>query len=342
MYEFYRRLARDVAIGIVVAVVGIVVIGARSSNGTKLKPLPTTSELAEARQRMYAATRATLSTELPLARVDVGPHDAAKSVEMASAVLQARAGLTLDPAALDRLKRLERSVASGKGRRLSTEELVDIFVSVGLERARNLSDAEIDHAAKAFRNVFDLGHLDDATLQDPQRMHELHLRALRESRLGKTAEARSDQSVQYLAFRYTGGGGLPEPEFIERAKDIRSLLRVRQQELAIAAMAREMVANDLQKRTAMLQTSMPEAWSTEFTPVQVLLLAYSAASDDAFLRTTSSLKQRASEVLGTTNPENVLPPFGPRGALFSSPVDLAFDPQTLNRLLDRIEERSAR
>jgi hypothetical protein len=83
-----------------------------------------------------------------------------------------------------------------------------------------------------------------------------------------------------------------------------------------------------------------------FTPLQAFLFAYSLVSDDrldygqANLRKSMESKQKYwAKELGRPFPSpDGRHAYGVNGYVFSSPLDLFFDEQNVNRLLDRIEK----
>jgi hypothetical protein len=83
-----------------------------------------------------------------------------------------------------------------------------------------------------------------------------------------------------------------------------------------------------------------------FTPLQAFLFAYSLVSDDrldygqANLRKSMEANQKYwAKKLGQPFPSaDGQRAYGVNGYLFSSPLDLFFDDQNVNRLLDRIEK----
>ena len=83
-----------------------------------------------------------------------------------------------------------------------------------------------------------------------------------------------------------------------------------------------------------------------FTPLQAFLFAYSLVSDDgldygqANLRKSMQAKQKYwAKELGQPFPSPAdFHAYGVNGYLFSSPLNLFFDEQNVNRLLDRIEK----
>jgi hypothetical protein len=93
----------------------------------------------------------------------------------------------------------------------------------------------------------------------------------------------------------------------------------------------------------------PNAGDGGITPLQATLIAYSLVSDDGLSDGDASLEKRMSKFQSAASRvlEQPYPgpaghrAFGVNGYLFSSPLDLMFDERVVNRLLDRIEERSA-
>jgi hypothetical protein len=85
-----------------------------------------------------------------------------------------------------------------------------------------------------------------------------------------------------------------------------------------------------------------------FTPLQAFLVAYSMVSDDPLtysqprLRRSMELEQKHwTEKLGQPYPSpEGHRAYGVNGYLFSSPLDLFFDGQAVNRLLDGFEKRA--
>jgi hypothetical protein len=121
-----------------------------------------------------------------------------------------------------------------------------------------------------------------------------------------------------------------------------------QESAIIAATVRRNVLNELGRRAADFADAMPDRWGDAvvdgLTPVQALLVVYSAASDDNLAFRTEELRAAATRRLDaeTLRKRGEPTAFGRNGMVFSSPLELAFDPATMSRLLGGLEERSAR
>jgi hypothetical protein len=154
--------------------------------------------------------------------------------------------------------------------------------------------------------------------------------------------------------------GIPPEKNIARLKVMRDQLNTPARDVW-ASMFRDKVLYNVRGKAQSLAEAVPEqfgnlwdavggressAADAGFTPLQAFLFAYSLVSDDRLdygqvnLRKSMEAKQkyRAKE-LGQPFPSpDGHHAYGVNGYLFSSPLNLFFDDQNVNRLVDRIEK----
>jgi hypothetical protein len=153
--------------------------------------------------------------------------------------------------------------------------------------------------------------------------------------------------------RASRGGVDPLPEdFAAQMKALRDSDPIIKNTL-IKAAATRMASTEVQGRVKVLRAAVPEefgaAATSGFTPLQAVLIAYSAASDDPMSYSAANLQKRMQfthDILEKHTGQHYPAPdghyaYGPNGYIYSSPLDLIFDDQTVNMLLNQIAERSA-
>lgn len=111
------------------------------------------------------------------------------------------------------------------------------------------------------------------------------------------------------------------------------------------------IGSEVTRRVTSLSDAIPENFGPAgLTPIQAVLITYSVASDDPLMDSAINLHKRMRAIqLGFTritgqayaSPDGHFA-YGPNGYVFSTPIDLVLDDQTVNLLLNHIEERSAR
>ena len=321
-----RRLGYTlVTLGLLCAAV-IVTSAWRSSRYVRA-PATTEEEKAEARRRYNARVRDGVGREVELPRGS-SPAQVRAAVDSVARFVERRSGVTLGEATKDRLAALEERVQSGNGRRLSLDAFSAALSATVLERFSSLSDQEI-------------AQMDET------------LRGFNAPGLPETFQSSFQLPGGYVSI------GIPPETTIGRLKAVRDQLNTPDHEV-FAGMFREKVLYHVEGKAQNLANAVPEQfgnlWNVAdgkrgaadagFTPLQALLFAYSLVSNDALDYSQANLsKSMRSKRDGWT--ERLGRPFpspeghrayGVNGYLFSSPLDLFFNEQTVNRLLDRIEK----
>jgi hypothetical protein len=114
-----------------------------------------------------------------------------------------------------------------------------------------------------------------------------------------------------------------------------------------------MVTRAVRDRVEALGAALPEQWGRArdegLTPLQGVLIAYSAVSDDPLWSARdglSSMRTQLEQTWKAATSEALSydgkTAFGAGGYLFSSPLSLAFNHETTARLLKLLDERSAK
>ena len=331
-----RRVAYDAAICAVTATVCMAILGWTTYRSRHIAP-----------DSMIDSMREGLGTEVRLAKASAPAAEVGQSVDSIRRFIHERSGVEIDPEIARRLTALEERTLRGEARRLTTDELAEAVSATLLDRIRTCTDAEIDHAAAAFGNILQPGPIDPTgDVEEATRV--------------ATALARRSRGVgaspveTRVMLRFHGAGQMSNDKFVAMVKHIRTQLAFEHVRLAALGHARAAVAHDLDRRIGLFEQALPADWGPArvegVTPVQALLLAYSAASDDSLVYPTPVLRRVSEETVErylrsapkTASFAASRTPYGVYGDMFSTPLDLVFDRATLGRLLDRIEERSSR
>lgn len=254
------------------------------------------------------------------------------AVNSVATFIERRSGVKLSGATKNRLSEIEELALSGAVRPLTSGELSDVITATVLERLSLLSEQDIAHVDDTLRG-FKAPNLPRGFNRD---------------------------------FKLPGGivfAGTPSEKTITRLKAVRDQLGTPAGDV-FQGMARGFVKDRVQGRARYLSKSVPEKfgnmWDTVndgegdaadggITPLQALLIAYSLASDDylsdgeiSLGRRMKSLQATATKISGEPYPAPVgHRAYGVNGYLFSSPLDVVFDEQIINRLLDGIAKKGA-
>ncbi|HZG51547.1 MAG TPA: hypothetical protein VEZ40_05360 [Pyrinomonadaceae bacterium] len=254
------------------------------------------------------------------------------AVNSVATFIERRSGVRLSGATKNRLSEIEELALSGTARPLTSDELSDLITATVLERLSVLSEQEI-------------AHVDDT------------LRGFKAPSLPRGFNRN---------FKLPGGivfAGTPSEKTITRLKAVRDQLGTPAGDV-FQGLARGFVKDRVQGRARYLSKSVPEKfgnmWDTVndregaaadggITPLQAVLIAYSLASDDylsddeiSLGRRMKSLQATATRISGEPYPDpSGHRAYGVNGYLFSSPLDVVFDEQIINRLFDGIEKKWA-
>lgn len=273
--------------------------------------------------------------EVALAARGSSQGEVRPAVNSVANFIERRSGVGLSGRTKVRLAEMEARVSSGAGRGLTLDELGDIITAAALERVSALSDREIDYVDETLRGFNAPGM--------PKRYNRdfslpggiVFVRTAREKTIARLQAVR-DQS---------GGGP---------AGDV------------FKGMVGTIVKDRVKGRARYLGESVPEKFGNMWdalkdeerdvtdgggvTPLQAVLITYSLASDDYLSDGDGALdermKARRRALTRAAGEEHPAPsghrPFGVNGYIFSSPLDLVLGEQTVNRLLDRLEDSSAK
>jgi hypothetical protein len=285
---------------------------------------------AENKQLLYSRIHKGVGTEVEFATANSSVGDIRASVNSVDNFMFKRSGSKLSGATKNRLTAMEARVLSGAARRLTISELAGIMAATALERASALTDQEIAHMDKSVRG-FDAPDL-------PESFRHGHERLI-STRAGSLQIMSSDK-------------------FVGQMKALRAQIATPVGEVFEGA-TRKAVYEEVSRRAALFSGAVPEklgglwdiAADTEgvgVTPLQAVMLAYSVASEDLLCDSEVDLGRYMKSLQAARSAAQQYPSpvghfaYGENGYVFSSPIDLVFDDQTVNRFLDRIEERSAR
>jgi hypothetical protein len=322
MKYFSLRRARLIALVCTLGCASLVVAGVWRSSAFK------ESDKTEARRQFHVRLRDGVGREVRLP----APGDSIGQVRAATAsvanFIARRSGVKLGGAMTERLAALEEKAAGGHLRRLTIGELSEVVNVTVLERLATLSDQDIARADDTLRG-FNAGDFPGNIDRD---------------------------------FKLPGGTvfiGTPPEKTIGRMKSVRDQLGTPAGEV-FAGMARRIVRERVQNLARHLSEALPEQFGNTWdvsndrenrsaaggiTPLQSVLIVYSLASDDYLSDGQDSLGARMrvhqrslTKLSGRPYPApDGHHAYGANGYIFSSPLDLMLDDQTLNRLLDRIE-----
>ena len=299
---------------------------------------------AEEKKRIWAEeahllVRAGLGSEVTLAGANAGPDEVRASIQSVTGFIRERSGLNLDQSATDRLAKMEQRTLNAEGRRITPDELGSLFVGVVMERIQNISDADLEQAADGFANVKIYRPLAQPEQQIP----------------GGQAfpAAKCTRLPDKIMLRSTGQGIMSKEEFIRQVRDLRARLQSPAMLASLVGPVRQEAAKLITARVDGFAEALPGQWGQArragLTPVQALLVVYSTASDDRLWYSNAQLVQmmkrsetNLKEATGITVSSEGRHAYGSGGYIFSTPLGLALDLRTTSRILDLLEERSAK
>lgn len=287
---------------------------------------------AEAKQKFHARVRDGVGREVKLPRHGDPPGQIRAAVNSVSNFIAKRSGVRLSAATLDRLAAMEEAAQRDAARRTTVNEFGNAVTATLLERLSGLSDQEITYIDGVLRG-FNAPDMPKTFSRD---------------------------------FKLPGGVVFirrPPEQTTGQLKAVRDQLGSPAGEV-FGNMLRAQVKERVQGHARYLSEAVPEhfggMWDVAndresgaagggITPLHAVLVAYSLVSDDYLSDSDDRLAKRMdatqkqlTKALGKPFPAAAgHRPYGVNGYLFSSPLDLLFDERTVNRLLDRLEERSA-
>jgi hypothetical protein len=310
---FLRRVR---LIALLTAITCMVIIGVSTWHAAAVRNVQ-----SAAKQKFKESVHEGVGSEIRFARHGDNSNGVRASVESVAHFMHQRSGVDLRGQTKTRLADMEAQTLDGTLRRITTDELSEIIAATAVERIAASNDEEIDRAVETLRGF------NAPDLPDSFRNGRAHVQL--------RANAASNLTPEELAAR------------VKAVRDADPITR------ALIKVGVKQAANDeVQKRTKYLGEAVPEQFGTAategFTPLQAVLIAYSAASDDPLADSAVNLQKRLKSVHDGIekmtkqhypSPDGHLA-YGTNGYIFSSPLDIIFDEQTVNLLLNHIAERS--
>lgn len=273
------------------------------------------------KSRFLARIQDGLGGEVALPTAGSSPAAIAASIDSVSTFFYWRSGAPLSIEAKTRLAGLEAHVLNGGGRRITADECIDVLTSTAIERLSTLTDAEIDGMSKT------LCGFSDPALPEAFRQDRVKLRA-------------------------SMGSSMSSLDFAAQVRKVRDSNDLSSFETTARANIKEVITDRLKCFSQAVPNKFGNTWnlvnntSGDLTPVQAILVAYSAASDDYLADTASNLQNRMNSMAGFLAQKFGRFPtaegrlaYGVNGYIYSSPLDVLFSDAIVARLLDRIEER---
>ena len=235
----------------------------------------------------------------------------AQSVNSVASFVSSRSSVTISASISNRLHDLETRTLNGQLRRLTPSQVASALSDSLHERLASVTDAQIDSMANnSFRVCIDARNV---SYWSPQ-----------------------------VVLRKTGQGVKDAQTFIQKAKDYRDSSTP--EALVYRSQVPGIIAEYLQKRFSELQ-SYVSGWSAnDLSPVQSYILGYSLIVDDDLALSLSqqlNLMQQVEDRLFTAHgvPRSAAGrrPFGENGYLYSSPAEIFFGDEAVNKFLNRLE-----
>jgi hypothetical protein len=277
---------------------------------------------AVAKQKFMASVRDGVGSEVSFARRGDNENGVRASVESAAHFMRQRSGVDLHGQTKTRLADMEGRTLNGTLRRITPDELSEVIAATAVERLAVSSDEEIGRAVETLRGF------DAPDLPDSFRNGRAHVQL--------RASVVCNLTPEQLAAQ------------MKAARDADPVTRT-----LIKVGVKRAASEEVQKRTKYLGEAVPEQFGTAaidgVTPLQAVLIAYSVAGDDPLAYSAANLQKRLASMHDGIerltgrhypSPDGHLA-YGQNGYIFSTPLDIVFDEQTVNLLLDNIEERSA-
>ena len=309
----------------VLGVLGLTIAAVSTWRSSALR----TDKEAEGKRQYHAQIRDGVGREVQFASPGDSPGAVRSSVNSVDKFISGRSGIKLSGQTKTRLAEMEQQVLIGAGKRLKTSALIDILTETAFERLETLTDEEILHIDDTLRgfNAPDL----------PRRLNR--------------GAILLPGSIVFIS----------KDKFVEQLKAMRDQTSTPLGPVLKAAARRE-IQTVLHRRIGDFSEAVPEKFAGVWdvagqsdgdlgvTPLQSILIAYSVASSDLMTYSEANLTKYMAELQRARIKrwgENFPGPqghhaFGVNGYLVSTPLNLVLDEQTVNRMLDRIHERSAK
>lgn len=307
---------RMLFVAALVALAGALVVGVSLRRTAAVR-----YDQAVAKQKFMESVRDGVGSEVSFARRGDNENGVRASVESAAHFMRQRSGVDMRGQTKTRLADMEGRTLNGTLRRITPDELSEIIAATAMERLAVSSDEEIGRAVETLRGF------DAPDLPDSFRNGRAHVQL--------RANAVTNLTPEQLAAQ------------AKAARDADPVTRA-----LIKVGVKRAASEEVQERTKYLGEAVPEQFGTAatdgFTPLQAVLIAYSAASDDPLADSAANLQKRLESIhegierltgRHYPSPDGHLA-YGPNGYIFSTPLNIVFDEQAVNLLLDKIEERS--
>jgi len=228
-----------------------------------------------------------------------------ESVDATADFIFERSNLKMSDETKHRLARVEEDTLKGKTPRLSLDALTDTLTNITVERAKTISDREINKAAESFQET-------------------------------ATGELISRADGKW--------GAVSKDEFQQQMRSAREWARRGDTALreAVRPLMAAEVQTRADNLSEALPDQFGRIKTEGVTPVQAALIGYSMAADDSLDGSVSDtteqvVKRRIETGQKKSGKPDSHKPYGFRGALFASPAHLLLDKATSKRLLDQYE-----
>jgi hypothetical protein len=311
------------AMVVLLLAISIVIVTSWRSSAVQTNPQ------VEAKRQFHARIRDGVGREVQFASPGDPTGRIRASVDSVDNFIFKRSGVRFGGTTKNRLADMEQHTLNGETRRLSVSDLNDVLTSTAFARLATLKDD-------------DILHVDDA------------LRGFNAPDLPKAYSRGSVILPGHIV-------AVSKEKFVSQVKAMRDQTSTPLGDVLRGAMHRA-IEDNVQSRVSVLSEAVPEqfggAWdvgnnregSVGMTPIQAVLIAYAVASQDLLCDSQANLSKRMKGIQEAfTARHGAQYPsaeghfaFGVNGYLTSTPLDLEFDDQTINRMLDHIQERSAR
>lgn len=291
--------------------------------GTNLWHSSADENFDDGRRQLVARLRDGMG-DLSFSTPSSSPDKVRSSAESLAGFIKKRSGLTLSPASESRLRDLEERAVGGNARRLSASDLSAILTQVVYDRIAALTEREIDQAVETMRG-FDAPDLPDAY-----------------------KGGRSN-----IKIRASWGGPKVTESLTAQVRHFRA--QAQNGDVTLKLLLGNFVSKEVESRSRLLNEALPSEFiqrgasksssTIEVTPAQAFLIAYSVVSDDPLLDSEANLKKQLHRVraIRAKHAGHYPPPdghfaYGTNGYLHSSPLGILLNEQTVNRLLQLVEE----
>jgi hypothetical protein len=217
------------------------------------------------------------------------------AVESVDSFVHARSDLKMSQETKARLVTMEQETLSGASRRIQAEDLSAALADTLVERFSELTDRDIDYAAR--------------TMQ---------------------------QRDELLVLRMNGDHAATREGFVTAVNALRE--QSRQGDEAAREAFLTVLNEQLTDRMDLFEGGAPKQFAGAkdegVTPLQALVITYSIAADDDLSGSRDEITRAAVSGYNPTRAKA----FGTNGRIFSSPIRLLFNKQTMTGLLDRLEK----